>query len=65
MITFQLIVFTSTISEIWLYLEEKNVIPVEYQSCKFSSKGFYEKITVQDYSLRVKVFSFISGEGAG
>jgi len=46
--------FTSSISEICLYLEEKNVIPEEYQSDKLTSKGFFDEISVQDFPLRGK-----------
>jgi len=46
--------FTSTSSEICLYLEEKNVIPEEYRSDKLISKGFFDEITVQDFPLRGK-----------
>jgi hypothetical protein len=46
--------FTSSGSEICLYLEEKNVIPEEYRSDKLISKGFFDEITVQDFPLRGK-----------
>lgn len=46
--------FTSSTSEICLYLEEKNVIPEEYRSDKLISKGFFDEITVQDFPLRGK-----------
>jgi hypothetical protein len=46
--------FTSSTSEISLYLEEKNVIPEEYQGDKLTSKGFFDEITVQDFPLRGK-----------
>jgi len=46
--------FTSSISEISLYLEEKNMIPEEYVSDKLISKGFFDEITVQDFPLRGK-----------
>jgi hypothetical protein len=46
--------FTSTSSEICLYLEEKNVIPEEYEGDKLISKGFFDEITVQDFPLRGK-----------
>jgi hypothetical protein len=46
--------FTSSSSEICLYLEEKNVIPEEYRSDKLISKGFFDEITVQDFPLRGK-----------
>ena len=46
--------FTSSTSEICLYLEEKNVIPDEYRNDKLVSKGFFDEITVQDFPLRGK-----------
>jgi len=46
--------FNSSTSEISLYLEEKNVIPEEYQGDKLTSKGFFDEITVQDFPLRGK-----------
>lgn len=46
--------FTSSSSEISLYMEEKNVIPEEYGSDKLLSKGFFDEITVQDFPLRGK-----------
>ena len=46
--------FTSSSSEICLYLEEKNMIPEEYCSDKLLSKGFFDEITVQDFPLRGK-----------
>jgi len=46
--------FTSSTSEISLYLEEKNMIPEEYQGDKLTSKGFFDEITVQDFPLRGK-----------
>lgn len=46
--------FTSSTSEVCLYLEEKNVIPEEYSSDKVLSKGFFDEITVQDFPLRGK-----------
>ncbi len=46
--------FTSSTSEISLYLEEKNTIPEEYGSDKLISKGFFDEITVQDFPLRGK-----------
>jgi hypothetical protein len=46
--------FTSSTSEISLYLEEKNMIPEEYGSDKLISNGFFDEITVQDFPLRGK-----------
>jgi hypothetical protein len=35
-----------------LYLKEINFIPKEYRQYKLSSKGFFDKITVQDFPIR-------------
>lgn len=37
-----------------IYLEEKNIVPVQYKDNKLISKGFYEPITIQDFPLRGK-----------
>lgn len=37
-----------------IYLEEKNIHPIEYKGQELTSKGFFELITVQDFSLRGK-----------
>jgi hypothetical protein len=37
-----------------IYLDEKNLIPQEYQNDKLSSKGFYEEIKIQDFPIRGK-----------
>ncbi len=42
-----------------IYLEEKNIPPVEYQNSKLLSKGFYESITIQDFPLRGKACYFV------
>ena len=36
------------------YLEEKKIIPQEYQGQKLTSKGFFEEIKVQDFPIRGK-----------
>lgn len=36
------------------YLEEKNILPEEYESLKAKSKGFTPEITVEDFPLRGK-----------
>lgn len=46
--------FTSAVSEVNIYLEERNLVPSEYQKDKLTSKGFFEEITVQDFPLRGK-----------
>tara|TARA_B110000285_G_C14987611_1_gene544643 strand:+ start:63 stop:404 length:342 start_codon:yes stop_codon:yes gene_type:complete len=37
------------------YLEERNIIPQEYQSEKSESKGFSTEITAEDFTLRGKL----------
>ena len=37
------------------YLEEKNILPEEYESEKSQSKGFSPEITVEDFPLRGKL----------
>ena len=41
-------------SEVVIYLEEKNVVPLEYASKETESKGFYDPVVVQDFPLRGK-----------
>jgi len=36
------------------YLEERNIVPQEYQSEKSQSKGFFPEITDEDFPLRSK-----------
>ena len=36
------------------YLEERNIVPEEYQSERSQSKGFSPEITVEDFPLRGK-----------
>jgi hypothetical protein len=43
-----------------LYIEEISTLPVEYNSDKLISKGFFDEITVQDFPIRgQKVFLHI------
>lgn len=51
---FLLINFSSSSSEVNLYLEEKNVTPEGYSGDQLISKGFFEEITIQDFPLRGK-----------
>jgi len=39
-------------TEIHIYLEEMNSIPVEYQSNKLLSKGFFDEVVLQDFPMR-------------
>ena len=45
--------------EISIVLEERNVIPEEYQGRRLESKGFYEDIKVQNFPLRGKALYLI------
>ena len=44
--------YTETEQEINLYLDEKNLVPEEYQNDKLLSKGFFDEIAIQDFPLR-------------
>jgi len=47
-------------SEVWIYLEEQNVIPKEYEQDKLISKGFLPETCIQDFPLRgKKVFLYV------
>lgn len=41
-------------TSIKVYLDEKNVPPLYEQNDTFTSKGFYEAITIQDFPIRKK-----------
>jgi len=41
-------------SSIHIYLEEKNILPQEYEREKLTSKGFHQEITIQDFPIRDK-----------
>lgn len=38
----------------YIYLEEKNALPVGYDSSTYESKGFYKPATIQDFPIRGK-----------
>ena len=40
--------------EIWIYLEELNILPQEYTNQKLVSKGFLPESSIQDFPLRGK-----------
>jgi len=40
--------------DIYLDLEEKNILPEGYDSSKYESKGFFSVKTIQDFPLRGK-----------
>ncbi len=39
----------------FVYLDEKNNLPEDYNSNKFESKGFYDRTLIQDFPIRGKV----------
>lgn len=51
---FDIVKHRSTSDKIHLYLEEKNILPKEYESEIAQSKGFSPEITVEDFPLRGK-----------
>jgi len=38
----------------YIYLDEKNQLPLGYDSSDYESKGFYERTYIQDFPLRGK-----------
>ncbi|MBX9806970.1 MAG: hypothetical protein K2X95_04145 [Flavobacteriaceae bacterium] len=38
----------------YIYLDEKNILPIGYGSNEFESKGFYERAFIQDFPIRGK-----------
>jgi len=47
-------------SEVWIYLEELNIVPKEYEQDKLISKGFLAETCIQDFPLRgKKVFLYV------
>lgn len=51
---FDIVDVKESISEVIIYLEEKNLVPDEYHGQDTESKGFYEPVVVQDFPLRGK-----------
>lgn len=51
---FEIVSDKSSKEKIHFYLEEKNVLPQEYQSEISHSKGFLPEITIEDFPLRGK-----------
>ena len=37
-----------------IYLEENNIIPPDYVTSDYESKGFYTEVTIQDFPIRGK-----------
>ena len=38
----------------YIYLDEKNILPKDYDFNEFESKGFYERTIIQDFPIRGK-----------
>lgn len=38
----------------FIYLDEKNILPKDYNHNEFESKGFYERALIQDFPIRGK-----------
>lgn len=38
----------------YIYLDEKNIVPKDYDTNEFESKGFYERTLIQDFPIRGK-----------
>ncbi len=38
----------------YIYLDEKTILPKDYDSNEFESKGFYEQALIQDFPIRGK-----------
>ena len=51
---FNLVDVKESVSEVVIYLEEKNVVPEKYAGQATESKGFYDPVVVQDFPLRGK-----------
>ena len=51
---FDVVNVVETSTQIVIYLEEKNIVPVEYSGKDTESKGFFEPKVVQDFRLNVK-----------
>lgn len=49
---FEMSRYSKTADRLDLYLEEMNIIPVEYQQNKLLSKGFFDAVTIQDFPIR-------------
>ena len=62
---FELTNVTQTDIGLQLYLEEKNIIPSEYQEQKLESKGFLPEIMVQDFPIRGQKVNLHIKDGDG
>jgi hypothetical protein len=62
---FEIVADTIENDRVHFYLEEKNILPEEFQSEKSQSKGFSLEITVEDFPLRGKPVLLHINAGAG
>lgn len=51
---FDIVSSKSESDKIHFYLEEKNILPVQYECFTAKSKGFMPEITIEDFPLRGK-----------
>lgn len=51
---FDLVDVKESVTEVVIYLEEKNIVPQNYADQDTESKGFYDPVIVQDFPLRGK-----------
>jgi hypothetical protein len=51
---FELLAVKTAGEELHLYLDELNIVPLEYEQISLSSNGFYEESIVRDFPLRDK-----------
>ncbi|HSI89578.1 MAG TPA: hypothetical protein VK927_00605 [Adhaeribacter sp.] len=49
---FELVQVHKTDKSLSLYLEEKNIVPKEYENQALESKGFLPQISIQDFPIR-------------
>lgn len=49
---FELSHYAKTENRLDIFLVERNIPPVEYESSKLLSKGFYDAIEIQDFPIR-------------
>lgn len=38
----------------YIYLDEKNIVPIGYNFIEYESKGFYDRTLIQDFPIRGK-----------
>ena len=49
---FELTNVTQSPTGLNIFLEEKNIIPIEYKDQKLESKGFLPEVSIQDFPIR-------------